>query len=64
MEVSIYLLILFHTISTLIFGYILREMDMREVMHEENYYFMYAAITIEIIATMSLLSLILDNIVK
>lgn len=64
MEVSIYLLILFHTISTLIFGYILREMDMKEVMHEENYYFMYAVITIEIIATMSLLSLILDNIIK
>lgn len=61
MEVSIYLLILFHTIATLVFGYILREMDMREVMHEENYYFMYAVITIEIIATMSLLSLILDT---
>lgn len=64
MEAAIYLLILFHTMATLVFGYILREMDGREVLHEENYYFMYVVITLELIATLALLSLVLDNIIK
>ena len=61
MNLFIYLILLFHTVATFVIGYIMCELDGKEEENKESKYFMIAVMSIELIATLSIITLVIDR---
>jgi len=57
----LYFIITLHTVATITIGYILREIDEKDSDNPESRYFMLLVMAIELIAMLSMTSLIIDK---
>lgn len=57
----LYFIIMLHTVATIVIGYVLREIDEKDYENVESRHFMILVLAIELIAMLSMTSLIIDK---
>jgi uncharacterized membrane protein len=61
MNIFIYFIIALHTVITCVFGYIYRELDEKEERHHESFLFVTILLAFELLATLLLISIVIDK---
>lgn len=58
----VYIILLVHTVASLVFGYVLREIDEKEPKNSDSWHIMVFVIGVEVITFLGLIGYMLENV--